>query len=331
MSSSEMEQFLFSDIFTCSRGKRLIEEDQIAGDIAYISSTKYNNGISGYITPPDVMTHYENKITLSNSGSVGYAFYHDYEFVASDHVTVIGIKEPSVFLTREIALYLKPVFEFMRYKYNFGREISDERLKKERVLLPIDAQGNPDWTLMQTYIGSLSRSIKWDSIQCVRKEPKLYVSDWHLFRMDEIFDFYKGKRLTKENMTPGDTNFIGAISTDNGIRQRIDEDPLYLGNCITVNYNGSVGEAFYQKDPFWASDDVNVLCLKRDLAELNVYLAMFLITIIKQNKHAFDFGRKWNLPKMKSTLIGLPVAPDGTPDWAFMEEYIKSLAYSDKL
>lgn len=21
-------------------------------------------------------------------------------------------------------------------------------------------------------------------------------------------------------------------------------------NCITVNYNGSVGEAFYQKDPF---------------------------------------------------------------------------------
>lgn len=132
MYSSNTKLFSFSEIFTHDRGTRLIEEDQMAGDIPYISSTKNNNGISGFIIPPDFMVRYQNKITLSNSGSVGYSFYHDQEFVASDHVTVIGIKDPTVLLTWEISLYLKPIFESMRYKYNFGREISDERIKKRR-------------------------------------------------------------------------------------------------------------------------------------------------------------------------------------------------------
>lgn len=182
---------------------------------------------------------------------------------------------------------------------------------------------------MRKYISSLSKSIKWDNIQNGGEAPELYVSDWDTFRMDKIFDFFKGKRLTKENMAIGNTNFIGAISTNNGIRQRIDEEPLYYSNCITVNYNGSVGETFYQTEPFWASDDVNVLFLKNK--ELNIYIAMFLITIIKQNKHLFDFGRKWNTPKMKATLIRLPVTQDQTPDWIFMENYIKKLPYSKYL
>ena len=80
-------------------------------------------------------------------------FYHNYTFVASDHVTVIGIKDESVKLTENIALYLKPVFEAMRYKYNFGREISDKRIKREQLLLPVEEQsGQPDWDYMARYI-----------------------------------------------------------------------------------------------------------------------------------------------------------------------------------
>lgn len=178
-------------------------------------------------------------------------------------------------------------------------------------------------------VEELSSTINWESIRCVQVGEPLKKDNWKNFRMDEIFKFHKGKRLTKENMTAGKTNFIGAISTDNGIRQKIDEDPLYQGNCITVNYNGSVGKAFYQTDPFWASDDVNVLYLKDNV--LNIYMAMFLITIIEQNKVHFDFGRKWNTEKMKATLIYLPTNNQGDPDWRYMENYIKSLPHGDKI
>jgi len=142
--------------------------------------------------------------------------------------------------------------------------------------------------------------------------------------------FNKGKRLRKEDMVPGNTNYIGAISLNNGVRQLIDAAPIFEPNCITVNYNGSVGEAYYQMTPFWASDDVNVLYAKKDWT-LNKYIALFLTTVIKANKFRFSYGRKWTKEKMEKSLIKLPSTAHGLPDWGYMENYIKALPYSNRI
>ena len=330
--NKETKLFLFTDVFAPpQRGQRLIEADQVEGDIAYISSTKMNNGISAYINPPDFMTLHNNKLTLSNSGSVGYCFYHNYDFVASDHVTVIAIKDNCIPLSANIALYLKPIFESIRYKYNFGREISDERLSKERLLLP-SVKGRPDWEFMECYTRSINEKIQWPVLPTIYKNQiSLEDKDWAEIEMCKVFTFHKGKRLVKADMQPGKLPFIGAISSNNGIRQLIDEEALYDGNCITVNYNGSVGEAFYQENQFWASDDVNVLYPK-PWWNLNRNIALFLITIIKENRYLYSYGRKWNTPKMKSTKIKLPIIKNtDTPDFDFMERYIQSLSYIEKI
>lgn len=72
------------------------------------------------------------------------------------------------------------------------------------------------------------------------------------FKIGDLFYGQSGNRLTKEDMIPGETNYIGAISSNNGVREHIhaDDVDVFPGNCITVNYNGSVGEAFYQDEPF---------------------------------------------------------------------------------
>lgn len=144
-----------------------------------------------------------------------------------------------------------------------------------------------------------------------------------MFSLKEIFNIYKGKRLTKADMIDGDTNYIGAISDNNGIREKIGQEPIFKPNCITINYNGSVGETFYQIKPFWASDDVNVLYLKNK--ELNEKIAMYLITVIKANKYKFSYGRKWTLDKMMETEIPLPICNDNTIDWDFIEGTIANL------
>ena len=41
--------FSIDDVFYHSRGKRLIRLNQVDGDIAYVSSTKFNNGVDNYI------------------------------------------------------------------------------------------------------------------------------------------------------------------------------------------------------------------------------------------------------------------------------------------
>ena len=140
--------------------------------------------------------------------------------------------------------------------------------------------------------------------------------------MNDLFIFKKGNRLTAADMVTGDIPFISSTKMNNGARQYIASGILKKPNCITVNYNGSVGEAFYQEVEFIASDDVNILYPKD--WQLNKNIALFLCSVIRHNQSRFQFGRKWHLDRMKETMLLLP-QKSGSPDWEYMEKYVKSL------
>lgn len=160
------------------------------------------------------------------------------------------------------------------------------------------------------------------------EEVELNVENWTYFSYtaSSLFEIKKGKRLTKEDFIQGKTPFIGAIDANNGYRDFIEQEPIHKANTITINYNGSVAEAFYQPKDFWASDDVNVLYPK---FELNPYVALFITTLIRLEKFRFNYGRKWGLVRMKESLIKLPTK-GGKPDFEFMEQYIKALDISER-
>ena len=168
----------------------------------------------------------------------------------------------------------------------------------------------------------------------------LNVSDWKRFILGRLFDIKKGKRLTSEDQEDGDNLYIGAIDSNNGVANHISQTPIHKGNTISLSYNGSVGEAFYQPEPYWATDDVNALYSKYE--GFNEPIGLFIAATIRQEKYRFSYGRKWTLDNMNITEICLPVkhnadgsiffdetkkySDDGyVPDWQFMEDYIKSL------
>ena len=155
----------------------------------------------------------------------------------------------------------------------------------------------------------------------------LSVGDWREFQLQSLFDLKKGKRITKANLRDGDTPFISALDNNNGLRQFIDVVPTHRSGLLTVNYNGNgVAEAFYQPMPFAASDDVNVLYPKFDgMSEL---VGLFICVVIRLEKYRFNYGRKWNLDRMKESIIRLPIREDGQPDVSYMEEYLASLPFS---
>jgi len=154
-------------------------------------------------------------------------------------------------------------------------------------------------------------------------------SKWKTFELRELFDIKKGKRLTKANMTEGLTPFIGAIDNNNGLTAFIGQPAIHKANTITVNYNGNgVAGAFYQPKPFWCSDDVNVLYPKFTLTPA---VALFIAAIIRLERYRFNYGRKWHLERMTTAIIRLPSTPDGTPDWQYIEGYIKSLPFSSQI
>jgi hypothetical protein len=150
--------------------------------------------------------------------------------------------------------------------------------------------------------------------------------NWKWFRYNELFEIKKGKRLTKADMTTGVIPYIGATDSNNGITAKIsNNEHLHSANTITVSYNGSIAEAYYQTKEFWATDDVNVLYPK---FAMNVYSALFFTTIINKEKYRFNYGRKWDKELMKISKIKIPIDKECNPDWQWIENYIKETLVS---
>jgi len=306
-----------SDLFELHQGNGLElmhTETMEKSDINFISRTAQNNGVVAQVNiVKDIKPFEAGSITVALGGSVLSAFVQTKPFYTAFHVMVL---KPKVNMTLSEKLYYCMCIKANAYRYSYGRQ-ANKTLKNielpDTVPLWVNEKKIKPITTNQSKLKTLSLNIK----------------EWGEFSLGKLFKFHKGKRLTQEAMTEGSVNFIGAVSENNGIRQFIDVEPMFLPNCITVNYNGSVGEAFYQTEPFWASDDVNVLY--SDGWELNKYIAMFVITTIKVNKYKFSYGRKWTLEKMKESIIKLPKSSGDLPDWAYMENYIKSLPYSDRI
>lgn len=63
---------------------------------------------------------------------------------------------------------------------------------------------------------------------------------------------------------------------------------------------------------------------------INKYIAMFLVGVISLDKDKFKYGRQYRLKHFKKHKVKLP-AKDDKPDFEYMEAYIKSLPYSDRL
>lgn len=148
-------------------------------------------------------------------------------------------------------------------------------------------------------------------------------SGWKWFRYDEIFEIKKGKRLTKADMEEGKIPFVGATDSFNGITAQIGNDKfIHPNNTITVSYNGSIAEAFYQSKPYWACDDINVLYPK---FEMSRHIAFFIITLISKEKYRFNYGRKWDKELMMESKIKLPITQFDIPNWQWIENYVKTI------
>ena len=154
--------------------------------------------------------------------------------------------------------------------------------------------------------------------------PPLDAKRWAEFLIEDIFDIKSGKRLTKADMINGDTPFIGASDSNNGVTAFIGNENISADeNVLGVNYNGSVVENFYHPYRCLFSDDVKRFKLKNSVG--NEFKYLFLKTIILQQKSKYTYGYKFNETRMRRQKIFLPVTDDGAPDFDYMAAYVKNL------
>ena len=52
-----------------------------------------------------------------------------------------------------------PLISRLSEKYSFNREINDERIKREKLLLPVDDNGTIDFAFMSSFMKDIERDI----------------------------------------------------------------------------------------------------------------------------------------------------------------------------
>ncbi|MBQ3336988.1 MAG: restriction endonuclease subunit S, partial [Selenomonadaceae bacterium] len=119
--------------------------------------------------------------------------------------------------------------------------------------------------------------------------PALDEKIWRPFFIEEIFDILPGKRLTKAEMIAGNTPFIGASDSNNGVTAFVgNNNDSADENFLSVSYNGSVCQCFYHPYRCLCSDDVKRFHLKNRAG--NKYIYLFLANSIKQQKSKYNYG-----------------------------------------
>ena len=148
--------FKIVDLFDIKKGERLVKEERIGGDTPLITATSENNGVVNYISYDefkDSKKLFRDKLTIDMFFNV---FYHNYEYFSDDNVHTLIPKNIS--LNKYVCLFLVAILKQLQYKYDFGRQVRLQRLDFDKIKLPIDKNGNPDWQFMEDYVKSLPYS-----------------------------------------------------------------------------------------------------------------------------------------------------------------------------
>lgn len=345
---SEWKEYRLGDLFEIKKGKRLTSEDQTEGTTPYIGAIDSNNGVSNYIG--QVPIHEGNTISLSYNGSVGQAFYQPIPFWATDDVNVLYFRDKTISFNRNMALFICTILKQEQYRYCYGRKWVLDSMNETMVKLPTKGD-KPDWSYMEKYISSL----KSQAVTSTKKvgDISFDYKKWESFSFGRLIteeNIYKAKAYSKTELVTSDVwkegfiHFVSRTEENNSIdcyAMKSDFSDIEEGNAITVGDTTST--IAYQSEPFVNGD--HIIVIRADW--LNKYTGMFIVSLLRKERYRYSYGRAYLMDSIKNTKLHLPVKKrDGKPiiddshtfsdegylpDWEWMETYIKSLPYSDRI
>ncbi|MBQ9238573.1 MAG: restriction endonuclease subunit S [Treponema sp.] len=309
------------DLFTVEYGVNLelinceITTQNDPDGVAFVARTAENNGVVAYVKRIDgLIPQKAGLISCASGGSVLSTFVQTRDFYSGRDLYVLTPKKE---MTLSEKFFYCMCIQKNAYRYQYGRQ-ANKTLKY--IELP---DSIPEYVYTKN-ISPLSTEIK-------NSPPTLKTDNWKMFRIGDLFSIEACKCSNAGNLAEGsDIWYIGAKKNYNGIMKKVAyaDELVTKGNCIIFicNGEGSVGYTNYMDKDFIGSTTLKVGYNKN----LNQYIGMFLVTVLDLERPRYSFGRKW-LIHLTDTEIKLPATPDGTPDWQFMESYIKSFPYSDRI
>ena len=339
--NKKWDKFFIDDVADILPGRDIYDSERSSGNVPYISSTSKNNGI-GYFVANNNDTLEGGCLSVNRNGSVGYSFYHPYQGLFSNDCRKLRPLNKSKY----VGIFLSNQITSQREKYNYGYKLGTARLKRQKILLPIDNNGRPDWLFMERYTKYLMDIKITKYFERCRKELKklkfkivepLADKQWNEFYIGGeygIFDISstssgidKNKLNTTSKSVDAKIPYVTRTDIQNGINVfiNIHQDPKYIsdeGGVITIGLDTQT--VFYQPFMFFTGQNIQVLRHEK----LNRWTAYFLIPLLTIQMAKFNWGGNGaTLGRLFRTKIMLPVTHDGKPDYEYMTQYMMNLEY----
>lgn len=170
---------------------------------------------------------------------------------------------------------------------------------------------------------------------------------WKEFEIAKFFTLENGQKYPSDIRESGKLPLVSTSAEHNGVSDYIAPRADHVhSNFLTVAYSGSVGATFYHKENVFVGETVFALL---PTFEFNQYIGMFFATIMNFENFRYSYGRKIVGSKYGDSILKLPIcfeadgltpkkdescrwSDDGyIPNFQFMENYIKSLPYGDRI
>lgn len=133
---------------------------------------------------------------------------------------------------------------------------------------------------------------------------------------------YHGKDVTETDSDDG-INYITRSKFNNGLKARVVRlDKFKVNPAGTISFGAENADFFYQTEPYITGNKMYYI----DTTALSERACRFLKSILEATFTAnYSFSDGMIPARIYDECIKLPAAPDGAPDWAYMESYMANL------
>lgn len=345
------KKYLLGKLFECEKGDVDLQNKDINGrGEIFVNSGSTDYGIKG-------RTDRKAKIFSSNTITIdffGNAYYRNYNYKMATHNHVFSLSG-NVIKNYLIGLYLVGTMFFLKNKYSYNNMATWEKLKQETIILPVN--GNKiDFDYIEQRIKELEcERIKelsnylsatgLDNYKLSEKDNNILNEKIHFKEINLVSSYFmRGKNVevdstgifnvipTKKKINANNVSFGGKYpyiargESRNGMRGKIDFNDVYLNHENTISFGQDTATMYYQSDPYFTGDKIQIFKLNKIYGNLDENLALYLISSMKKSFSMFSWGQSsFALNSIAKIKIKLPFDANDKLNIDYMKNYIKAI------
>jgi len=165
------------------------------------------------------------------------------------------------------------------------------------------------------------------------KIPNLEHKTWKEFDVGELFNVKNSKPYHKKDLdfSKKELPYITRTNLNNGVEELVKkEEDFKINPKNSIVFGAENVKFFFEPFEYITGNKMYVITLKDN--EINIFVGLFLVTVFDKSVEGCGFGYGQGLTgtREKRRKILLPITNENnhdTPDWEYMEQFIKNLLY----